>query len=101
LFHTHAFLLSSIVPYFQIPAAVQADAIIAAAEGTSIESVLEEQCYVDESNHRSVIRAYRLHWYERLRSERIPVTPIHLLNGYILLNSLYLYFSKKLFNVYA
>lgn len=77
--HTHALLLSSIVPYSQIPATIQADAIIAAEEGASIESVLEEQCYVDESNLRSVIRAYRLYWKERLRSENIPVTPVHLL----------------------
>lgn len=77
--HTHALLLSSIVPYSQIPAAVQADAIIAAVEGTSIGSVLEIQCCVDESNLRSVIRAYRLHWKERLLSESIPVTPVHLL----------------------
>ena len=78
--HTHALLLSSIVPYSQIPVTVQADAVIAAEEGASISSILEEQCCVDESNIRSVIQAYRLHWKERLRSESIPVTlPIHLL----------------------
>ena len=77
--HTHALLLSSIVPYSHIPVAVQADAIIAAEQGTSIGSVLENQCCVDESNLRSVIHTYRLHWKERLLSESIPVDPLHLL----------------------
>ena len=77
--HTHALLLSSIVPYSHIPVAVQADAIIAAEQGTSIGSVLENQCCVDESNLRSVIHTYRLHWKERLLSESIPVNPLHLL----------------------
>ena len=77
--HTHALLLSSIVPYSQIPVAVQTDAIIAAEEGASIGSLLEDQCCVDESNLRSVIRAYRLYWKERLLSENIPAAPVHLL----------------------
>ena len=77
--HTHALLLSSIVPYSQIPVTLQADAIIAAEEGSPISAILGEQCCVDESNLRSVIRAYRLHWKERLLSEGITITPIHLL----------------------
>ena len=77
--HTHALLLSSIVPYSQIPAAVQVDTIIALENGVPIECVLVEQCYVDESNLRSIIRSYRLHWKERLHSERIALTPFPLL----------------------
>lgn len=77
--HTHALLLSSMIPYSQIPAAVQADAISAMEEGTPLSSVLEEQCFVDESNLRSIIRAYRLHWKERLLSENIPISPLPLL----------------------
>ena len=77
--HTHALLLSSIVPYSQIPAAVQVDAITALENGTSIDGILEEQCCVDESNIRSIIRSYRLHWKERLRSERISLSPFLLL----------------------
>ena len=77
--HTHALLLSSMVPYSQIPAAVQVDAITAWENGTSINRVLNGQCCVDESNLRSIIRSYRLHWKERLLSERINPTPFLLL----------------------
>ena len=77
--HTHALLLSSMVPYSQIPAAVQVDTIAALENGVSIEHVLNGQCCVDESNLRSIIRSYRLHWKERLRSERISLTPFPLL----------------------
>ena len=77
--HTHALLLSSIVPYSQIPAAVQVCAIDASEDGIPLDSVLSEQCCVDESNLRSIIRSYRLHWKERLLSERISLTPFSLL----------------------
>lgn len=77
--HTHALLLSSMVPYSQIPVAVQADAIAATEEGFSLESVLEKHCFVDESNLRAIIRSYRRHWRERLFSENIPITPIRML----------------------
>ena len=74
--HTHALLLSSMVPYSQIPLSVQVDTIAALEEGTSLNHVLSGQCFVDESNLRSIIRSYRLHWKERLLSERIRLTPI-------------------------
>lgn len=77
--HTHALLLSSMVPYSQIPAAVQVDTIVALENSVSIEHILDEQCCVDESNLRSIIRSYRLHWRERLRSECISLTPFPLL----------------------
>lgn len=77
--HTHALLLSSIIPYSQIPVAVQADTIIAMEEGNSMDTILEEQCYVDESNIRYIIRIYHLHWKGRLLSEDILVPPIPLL----------------------
>lgn len=74
--HTHALLLSSIVPYSQIPVVVQIDTIVALEDGIPLDSVLSGQCCVDESNIRSIIRSYRLHWMERLRSERISLTPV-------------------------
>lgn len=74
--HTHALLLSSIVPYSQIPAAVQVSAITALEDGTPLAPVLSEQCCVDESNLRSIIRSYRLYWKERLLSERISLLPL-------------------------
>lgn len=77
--HTHALLLSSIVPYSQIPVVVQIDTIAALEEGVPLDSVLSGQCCVDESNLRSIIRSYRLHWKERLLSENIKLTPFSLL----------------------
>ena len=66
--HTHALLLSSIVPYSQIPLNVQVSAIHAHESGLTLHRILADQCFIDENNLRSVIRSYRLHWKERLRS---------------------------------
>ena len=92
--HTHALLLSSIVPYSQIPTVVQVVTITALENGVSIESVLDKQCCVDESNLRSIIRSYRLHWKERLRSERIALTPFPLL-----IRQCFSYFSRSFMQI--
>lgn len=77
--HTHALLLSSIVPYSQVPVSVQVSAIAASEDGIPLDPVLSDQCHVDESNLRSIIRSYRLHWKERLLSERIDLRPFSML----------------------
>lgn len=77
--HTHALLLSSIVPYSQIPIAVQIDTIVAIENDTPLDAVLSDHCFVDESNLRAIIRSYRLHWKERLLSERISLSPFSIL----------------------
>ena len=77
--HTHALILSSLVPYSQIPAALHFHTIAASEDGTPLDSILSDQCCVDESNLRSIIRSYRLYWRERLLSERISLTPFSLL----------------------
>ena len=66
--HTHALLLSSMVPYSQIPLNIQMAAIHAFESGLSLERILTDQCFIDENNLKAVIRAYRLHWKERLHS---------------------------------
>jgi len=66
--HTHALLLSSLVPYSQIPLNIQLAAIHAFESGLSSKHILTDQCFIDENNLKAVIRAYRLHWKERLRS---------------------------------
>ena len=66
--HTHALLLSSFVPYSQIPLTVHISSVLAYEQNSSVGSVLEEQCCIDENNIRSIIRSYRLHWRERLLS---------------------------------
>ena len=72
--HTHALLLSSIVPYSQIPLNVQMTAIHAYEFGLSSERILADQCLVDENNLKSIIRSYKLHWQERLRSVSLSFT---------------------------
>ena len=66
--HTHALLLSSLVPYSQIPLNVQITAILAYESGQSLPRILADHCFIDENNLKSIIRSYRLHWKERLRS---------------------------------
>ena len=64
----HALLLSSLVPYSQIPLDVQITSIHAYESGHSLSRILADQCFIDENNLKAVIRTYRLHWKERLRS---------------------------------
>lgn len=66
--HTHALLLSSLVPYSQIPLDIQMAAIHAYESGFSPEHILTDQYCIDENNIKAVIRAYRIHWKERLCS---------------------------------
>lgn len=71
--HTHALLLSSLVPYSQIPLNMQVAAIHAYESGLSPTNILTEQCFIDENNLKAVIRSYRLYWKERLRSAGLSV----------------------------
>ena len=69
--HTHALLLSSIVPYSQIPLSVHADILAAFEESASTVSILENHEFIDESNLRYIIRIFKQHWSQRLLSEGI------------------------------
>lgn len=69
--HTHALLLSSFVPYSQIPLSLQVSAIRAYEQGNNPNEILTDQCCIDENNLKSLIRSYRLHWRERLRSAEL------------------------------
>lgn len=71
--HTHALLLSSIVPYSQIPSHVQLAAVNAYEAGSLMESVLSGQCVIDENNLKSIIHSYKLHWRERICSARLSL----------------------------
>ena len=66
--HTHALLLSSIVPYSQIPLNLQISVIHTYESGLSVQPIRAEHCLIDEYNLKSVIRSYRLYWQQRLRS---------------------------------
>lgn len=69
--HTHALLLSSMVPYSQIPLIVQRDIAAACDEGLDRSAVFSSG--VDENNVKSVVRRYVRFWRERLRSAGISL----------------------------
>lgn len=66
--HTHALLLSSMVPYSQIPLSIHIRLIDAHERKIPPQSVLTDQCCIDENNWKSILRNYRLHWKQRLLS---------------------------------
>ena len=55
--HTHSLLLSSIVPYSQIPLADQAGITTGEAE-----KVMERNPLIDENSVRYILRQFRKHW---------------------------------------
>lgn len=73
--HTHALLLSSIVPYSQISLTVQMDIIDHARSDGDFSATMNATPSIDESSIRSVIRRFRQHWEQRLLSEGIPLSP--------------------------
>lgn len=74
--HTHALLLSSMVPYSQIPLVLHVRLIHAYEHETGFRNILAEQYLVDENNLKSIIRNYRLHWKQRLLSMRLHLPDI-------------------------
>ena len=73
--HTHALLLSPIVPYSQIPLKVQAAIAQCYEESSGYRQILEEQSCIDENTVSSIIRSFRRHFRERLRSFSVPLFP--------------------------
>ena len=76
---THAILLSSIVPYSQIPLSDQQRICNDYEEGQHVSSVCAGNPSIDENNVKSVLRNYRRCWREKLRSLRTPLSPINAL----------------------
>lgn len=69
--HTHALLLSSMVPYSQIPSIVQQQIAIACEEGLDRSCICSSG--IDENNVKSIVRCYLRFWRERLRSAGISL----------------------------
>ena len=69
--HTHAILLSSMVPYSQISLADQVTIIHNHETSLSQDSIMNNNPSIDESNYRYIIRQYLLYWKQKLLSERI------------------------------
>lgn len=72
--HTHALLLSSIVPYSQISLPDQVDIIEHARSDGVFSAVMDTTPSIDENCVRSVIRRFRRHWEQRLLSESILIS---------------------------
>ncbi len=73
---THALLLSSMVPYSQIPISDQQRICKDYEEGRNVSMVCESNPSVDENNVKSILRNYRRRWREKLRSLRIRLFPL-------------------------
>ena len=76
---THAILLSSIVPYSQIPLSDQQRICNDYEEGRCVSSTCADNPSIDENNVKSVLRNYTRCWREKLCSLRIPLSPINAL----------------------
>ena len=73
---THALLLSSMVPYSQIPLSDQQRICSDYEGGCNVSMVCETNPSIDENNVKSILRNYRLCWREKLRSLRIGLVPL-------------------------
>jgi len=92
--HTHAILLSSMVPYSHVSLNDHISIISNYESGKSQNSVMNLNPSIDESNYRYIIRCYKRYWREKLLSEYISLTPV--LN---LINSCFVHFSYQFMQI--
>ena len=92
--HTHALLLSSIIPYSQIPLVLHVRLIHAYEHEIRCQNLLAEQYCVDENNLKSIIRNYRLHWKQRLLSMRLHFPDIQ-----SLISGCFSFFSRQFMQI--
>lgn len=71
--HTHALLLSSMVPHSQISLSEQVNIISNYENSLSQNDVMNHNPYIDESSYRYIIRQYLRYWKQKLLSERLPL----------------------------
>ena len=74
--HTHAILLSSMLPYSQISLPEQVSIIKNYEDSLSQKSLMDCNNSIDESNWHYIIRQYLKHWKQKLLSERIRLDSI-------------------------
>lgn len=78
---THALMLSSLVPYSQIPTKEQMQIIRHSESDGDFSPVMDNTPSIDESCVRSVIRRFKQHWKQRLLSEAlIPIPDIRFIS---------------------
>lgn len=91
---THSLLLSSLVPYSQIPASCQQQICIEYEAGRDVSSICDQYVSIDENNVKAVIRRYRKRWREMLRSNRVPFLPLK-----DLIQSCFVYYSMQFMQI--
>lgn len=91
---THAVLLSSMVPYSQIPLHMHVSAIQAYESKSSLDDVLCDQSSVDENNLRSIIRSFRRYWKQRLL-----VFSLQLSDAHHLISECFSHFSRQFMQI--
>ena len=72
--HTHALLLSSMVPYSQVSMEEHVEIISRHESKQRWDTLMEHNPYIDESNCRYIIRSFLKHWKQRLLSERLHLS---------------------------
>ena len=72
--HTHALLLSSMVPYSRISLADHVSMISGFENNADCSEVMNHNPFIDESNLRFVIRQFKKHWKQRLLSAGITLS---------------------------
>ena len=92
--HTHAILLSSMVPYSQVSTNDHISIINNYLNKHSQDSVMNDNPSIDESCFRYVIRNYLKYWHEKLLSESIRLEPFHQL-----IRSCFSYFSYQFMQI--
>lgn len=73
---THALLLSSFVPYSQVPVGEQQEIAVSVEDGQPIREIYDDHPHIDDNCIKSIIRRYKKHWKERLVSESITLSPL-------------------------
>lgn len=91
---THAILLSSMVPYSQIRLVDQLQIVMALEAGEDPFDVCSSNPSIDEDNVKYVLRSYRRHWRERLRSEWIPFVSL-----YSLIRHCFSFYSRQFMQI--
>lgn len=74
--HTHALLLSSMVPHSRVALRDQVEVVRAVEHGSDRNAVTVRNSFISIHQVKLISRRYRLHWRQRLLSERIPLAPL-------------------------
>ncbi len=74
--HTHALLLSSMVPHSRVALCDQVEVVQAVESGTDRNTITIRNPFISIHQVKLISRRYRRHWKQRLLSERIPFLPL-------------------------